>query len=61
MSASKPLSLCSFVAAVDRRLSVVRKVEAEVDANLERVQALGQAVLHSEFAIKATRETMRSA
>jgi type I restriction enzyme S subunit len=34
-----------IVAEVDRRLSIVREVEAEVDANLRRAQALRQAVL----------------
>jgi len=32
-----------IVAEVDRRLSIVREVEAEVDANLKRAQALRQA------------------
>ena len=39
-----------IVAEVDRRLSVVREVEAEVDANLKRAQALRQAVLARAFA-----------
>jgi type I site-specific restriction endonuclease len=34
---------------VDRRLSIVREVEAEVDANLKRAQALRQAVLSKAF------------
>ncbi len=34
-----------IVAEVDRRLSIVRGVQAEVDANLKRAQALRQAVL----------------
>jgi type I restriction enzyme, S subunit len=34
-----------IVAEVDRRLSIVRGVEAEVDVNLKRAQALRQAVL----------------
>ena len=38
-----------IVAEVDRRLSIVREVEAEVNANLKRAQALRQAVLHSAF------------
>jgi type I restriction enzyme S subunit len=38
-----------IVAEVDRRLSIVREVEAEVDANLKRAQALRQAVLAREF------------
>jgi len=41
-----------IVAEVDRRLSVVREVEAEVDANLQRAQALRQAVLAKAFADK---------
>jgi type I restriction enzyme S subunit len=35
----------SVVAEADRRFSIVREVEAEVDANLKRAQALRQAVL----------------
>jgi type I restriction enzyme S subunit len=38
-----------IVAEVDRRLSVVCGVEAEVDANLKRAQALRQAVLARAF------------
>ncbi|MBE7424586.1 MAG: restriction endonuclease subunit S [Ideonella sp.] len=40
----------NIVAEVDRRLSIVREVEAEVDANLARAQALRQAVLARAFA-----------
>lgn len=40
-----------IVAEVDRRLSIVREVEAEVDANLKRAQALRQAVLAKAFAL----------
>jgi type I restriction enzyme, S subunit len=39
-----------IVAEVDRRLSIVREVETEVDANLKRAQALRQAVLARAFA-----------
>lgn len=39
-----------IVAEVDRRLSIVREVEAEVNANLKRAQALRQAVLARAFA-----------
>ena len=42
-----------IVAEVDRRLSIVREVEAEVDANLKRAQALRQAVLARAFAGQA--------
>jgi type I restriction enzyme S subunit len=38
-----------IVAEVDRRLSIAREVEAEVDANLRRAQALRQAVLARAF------------
>ena len=38
-----------IVAEVDRRLSIVREVEAEVDANLKRAQTLRQAVLARAF------------
>ena len=40
----------AIVAEVDRRLSIVRGVEAEVDANLKRAQALRQAILAKAFA-----------
>lgn len=43
----------SIVAEVDRRLSIVRGVEAQVDANLKRAQALRQAVLNKAFALEA--------
>ncbi|WP_374616580.1 restriction endonuclease subunit S [Thauera aminoaromatica] len=39
-----------IVAEVDRRLSIVREVESEVDANLKRAQALREAVLARAFA-----------
>jgi len=39
----------SIVAEVDRRLSIIREVENEVDANLKRAQALRQAVLARAF------------
>jgi type I restriction enzyme, S subunit len=38
-----------IVAEVDRRLSIVREIEAEVDANLKRAQVLRQAVLARAF------------
>jgi type I restriction enzyme S subunit len=40
-----------IVAEVDRSLSIARGVEAEVDANLKRAQALRQAVLQRAFAL----------
>ena len=42
-----------IVAEVDRRLSIVREVEAEVDANLKRALALRQAVLARAFGAAA--------
>jgi type I restriction enzyme S subunit len=39
----------SIVAEVDRRLSIIREVEAEVDAGLKRARALRQAVLARAF------------
>ena len=39
----------SIVAEVDRRLSVVREVDAEVELNLKRAQALREAVLAKTF------------
>ena len=47
----------SIVAEVDRRLSIVREVEAEVDANLKRAQALRQAVLAKAFDAGTPRKT----
>jgi type I restriction enzyme S subunit len=38
-----------IVAEVDRRLSLVRGVESEVDANLNRAQMLRQATLAATF------------
>ena len=38
-----------IVAEVDRHLSIIREVEAEVDANLKRAQALRQSVLSRWF------------
>jgi len=38
-----------IVAEVDRHLSIIREVEAEVDANLQRAQALRQSTLRSAF------------
>ncbi|ART48550.1 restriction endonuclease subunit S [Acidovorax carolinensis] len=38
-----------IVAEVDRHLSILREVEAEVDANLQRAQALRQATLSTAF------------
>ena len=38
-----------IVAEVDRRLSIIREVEAEVDANLQRARALRQATLARAF------------
>ena len=40
-----------IVAEVDRHLSIVREVEAEVDTNLKRAQALRQATLAKAFAV----------
>jgi type I restriction enzyme S subunit len=39
-----------IVAEVDRHVSIIREVEAEVDANLQRAQALRQATLAKAFA-----------
>ncbi|MFO1428438.1 MAG: hypothetical protein U1F11_16005 [Steroidobacteraceae bacterium] len=49
-----------IVAEVDRRLSIVREVEAEIDANLARARALRQAVLAKAFAGAAQRQRCRS-
>jgi len=40
-----------IVAEVDRHLSIIREVEAEVDANLQRAQALRQATLAKAFSV----------
>ncbi len=42
-----------IVAEVDLRLSIVREVEAEVDANLKRALALRQAILGQAFGVRA--------
>lgn len=39
-----------IVAEVDRHLSILREVEVEVEANLQRAQALRQATLAKAFA-----------
>ena len=44
-----------IVAEVDRHLSIIREVEAEVDANLKRAQALRQATLAKAFGIGSSR------
>ncbi|MBP6008256.1 MAG: restriction endonuclease subunit S [Rhodoferax sp.] len=46
-----------IVAEVDRHLSIVREVEAEVDTNLKRAQALRQATLATAFAPNKTKGT----
>ena len=43
----------SIIAEVDRRLSIARGVEAQVEANLKRAQSLRQAVLDKAFAVEA--------
>ncbi len=40
----------SIVAEVDRHLSIIREVDAEVDTNPQRAQALRQATLVKAFA-----------
>ena len=40
-----------IVAEVDRHLSIIREVEAEVDTNLQRAQALRQATLAKAFSV----------
>lgn len=47
-----------LVAEVDRRLSIVRGVESEVDANLKRAQALRQAVLAKAFSVAPQTKAM---
>ena len=39
-----------IVGEIDRRLSLAREVEAEVDTNLKRAERLRQATLHEAFA-----------
>lgn len=41
-----------IAAEVDRHLSIIREVEAEVDANLQRAQALRQATLGKVFGVQ---------
>ena len=45
----------AIVAEVDRHLSIIREVEAAVDANLQRAQALRQATLAKAFAPNKTK------
>jgi type I restriction enzyme S subunit len=40
-----------IVAEVERHLSIVREVEAEVDANIQRAQVLRQATLSKAFTV----------
>lgn len=47
-----PTEQVRIVAEVDRHLSILRGVEAEVDANLQRAQALRQSVLQRAFSGK---------
>ena len=42
-----------IVAEVDRHLSIIREVEAEVDANLKRAQALRESILSKSFSISS--------
>jgi len=44
-----PAEHVRIVAELDRRLSIVREVEAEVDGNLKRAQSLRQATLAAAF------------
>lgn len=48
-----------IVEEIDRRLSLVRSVESEVDANLKRAQSLRQATLATAFGLKSTRKQAR--
>lgn len=50
-----------IVAEVDRRLSIVREVEAEVDSNLQRAQSLRQAMLHAAFGDAVGAESFKRA
>jgi type I restriction enzyme S subunit len=43
-----------IVSEVDRHLSITREVEAEVDTNLQRAQALRQATLAKAFSAQQT-------
>lgn len=44
----------SIVAEVERRLSLVREVEVQVDANLKRAERLRQSILKMVFAGRLT-------
>ncbi len=50
-----------IVAEVDRRLSIVREVEAEVDANLRRAECLRQSVLGAAFSGRLTGDAAAAA
>jgi type I restriction enzyme, S subunit len=49
-----------IVAEVDRHLSIIREVEAEVDTNLQRAQALRQSVLQKAFFGEQKAESIRA-
>lgn len=59
-----PLSLLPYaeqfrvVAEVDRRLSLIREVESQVDANFRRADCLRQSVLAAKFSTKHERTRM---
>lgn len=52
-----PQEQARIVAEVDRRLSIVREVEAEVEANLKRAQALRHSILAATFSVNSIAQT----
>jgi len=60
LKANKPRALIQMATGsgktFNRRLSLIDGVEAEVDANLKRTQALRQSVLHKSFETRALEE-----
>lgn len=47
-----------IVAEIDRRLSLVRMTEAEIDISLRRAEVTRQSILAAAFSGTARRETM---
>jgi hypothetical protein len=52
------LKQARIVAAVERQPSVIREVEVEVDANLQRAQALRRATLARAFSPKVMTDSL---
>lgn len=49
-----------IVAEVDRRLSILRETETQVDANLQRAERMRQAILGSAFKVQQSQRAMET-